>query len=113
MYYSTEFNNEITVIAGDDLCIAVDLSFDNDKTVFDFADGAKAVMLLHHNGMTEEIQAAEYDRNVAKFLLPGEETKRLSEMHNIYNFCFCIKVILPNGICNTPVYRHPLNIKRC
>lgn len=102
---------ELTVVAGDDITIAVD--FRENGKPFEFSSDTKAIMILHHKDRDEEIKACEYDGGTAKFYLSGKDTLRLEQDNPYGEYSFCIKVVFHNGAVNTPIHRYLLYIERC
>lgn len=104
-------NEKLMITAGDDFSLAV--CFEYEDGVFDFAEGMRAVMIVHFGDESEEFEAAEYSGNTAKFNLSGEDTERLYERNKHGEFYICIRAVFPDGSRYTPIHRQLLFIEGC
>lgn len=105
-------DNNIEIIAGDDITLNVDFLFDNEAGTFEDDDTAE--MLIHGDNEEFVIPSKQIENNTASFYLSSDFTQSLlrdGETESYYDYCICVNWASRGR--HTPIHRKTLIVKRC
>lgn len=104
-------NEELSVVAGDDLTLNV--VFDVNGEPVQFSDNDKVSLIIHKNDGEVCVEPEEIKDSTAVYYLSPELTRSLLK-NGLGTTCrYCIQVEWGDGGQSTPIYREKLIVRRC